>query len=225
LRDDETVSELEMLRVRAEAQKLRASADAVRFEVTRLDRERAHRQSERETRLREVERDTAALEGAIATSTATVALITQQLADYRVCAPVSGIVGEVCELHPGTVVVPGEKLGAVIPAGDLCIVAQFAPADAIGRLKGGQHAQVRLDAFPWIQHGMLAATVRTVASEVRDGRVRVELDIAGSLASGVGLEHGLTGSVAVAVDSISPALLVTRVTGEWFRRGAGTFER
>src|SRR5262249_6958159 len=126
LRADETVSELEMLRVRTEAQKLRASADALRFEGTRLEREREHRRSERGTRLGEIERDTASMHGAIATSSATVELIAQQLADYRVCAPVSGIVGEVSELHAGAVVVPGEKLGAIIPTGDLGIVAQFA---------------------------------------------------------------------------------------------------
>ena len=39
-------------------------------------------------------------------------------------------------------------------------------------------ARLRLDSFPWTQYGSLATTVSRVASEVRDGRVRVELTVA-----------------------------------------------
>ena len=81
-------------------------------------------------------------------------------------------------LQIGTFVKAGDKLGAVVPAGGLTAVAEFLPSVALGRVHAGQPARLRLDSFPWTQYGSLATTVSNVASEVRDGRVRVELTVA-----------------------------------------------
>ena len=95
------------------------------------------------------------------------------------------------------------------------IVARFAP-DTVGRLRAGQEAHLRLDAFPWMQHGTVAARVRTVATEPDGGAIRVELEI-GDGAPGLPLEHGQTGTVEVDVERASPAELVLRAAG--FRLG------
>jgi membrane fusion protein (multidrug efflux system) len=103
-------------------------------------------------------------------------------------------------------------LGAIIPAGTLKVVAQFDPAAALGRVHEGQRARVRLDGFPWAQFGTVNATVATVANEVRDGTVRVDL----TLLAGppVPLQHGLPGKVEVEIEKISPAALLLRVAGQ-----------
>ncbi len=217
LRTDGTVSEVELLRARAEAQKLRASADAILLNVTRLQRDQDRRQSERQARIQELHRDVAALKGAIATSSSTMDVIAQRMSEHLVRAPVAGRLGEVSEISTGAVVVQGEKLAAIIPVGDLFVVAQLPPASAIGRVKTGQAARVRLDAFPWTQYGSLPATVRTVASEVQGGRIRVELDLADNSMNLIKLEHGLTGALEVAVERVSPAMLVMRSMGALLR--------
>ena len=77
---------------------------------------------------------------------------------------------------------------------------------------------MRLDGFHWTQYGAIAATVASVASEVRDGRVRVELMIHPDSASPIPLQHGLPGTVEVEVDHVSPATLLLRLTGKLLAR-------
>jgi len=93
-------------------------------------------------------------------------------------------------------------------------MTDFLPSAAIGRIQTGQPARLRLEAFPWTQYGAVSATVASVASEVRDGRVRVELTVRPNPASLIPLQHGLPGTVEVEVDRVSPAILVLRTAGQ-----------
>jgi hypothetical protein len=58
------------------------------------------------------------------------------------------------------------------------------------------------------------ARVASVASEVRDGLVRVELGIEPDVPAGIVLEHGLPGELEVEVGTASPAILVLRSVGK-----------
>jgi hypothetical protein len=58
----------------------------------------------------------------------------------------------------------------VVPASRLKVVGAFEPSQALGRLRIGQVAQVRLDAFPWTEFGSLHARVSAVSGELREGR-------------------------------------------------------
>src|SRR5204862_4061883 len=87
------------------------------------------------------------------------------------------------------------------------------PQAALGRIAPGQQAKMRLDGFPWTEYGAVPAVVTRVASEVRDGMVRVELAIDGSQPTRIPLQHGLPGSIEVTVERIAPAALVLRTAG------------
>ena len=100
----------------------------------------------------------------------------------------------------------------MVPSGALHIVAGFVPAEAFGRVQPGQPARLRLQGFPPAQYGSVHAVVSSVASEVRDGRVRVELALA-QVNTSVPMQHGLPGTVEVEVEQISPAALVLRAAG------------
>ena len=78
----------------------------------------------------------------------------------------------------------------------------------------GQPAQVRLEGFPWTQYGSVAATVTSMAHEVRDGRVRVELALAPDLTFPIPLQHGMPGTVEVEVERVAPATLALRSVGK-----------
>jgi hypothetical protein len=108
----------------------------------------------------------------------------------------------------------------IIP-GTLKIMTDFLPPAALGRIQPGQPARLRLEGFPWAQYGAVAATVASVASEVRDGWVRVELAVRADAASPIPLQHGLPGTVEVEVDHVSPATLVLRTAGSLLT-GPGT---
>jgi membrane fusion protein (multidrug efflux system) len=100
----------------------------------------------------------------------------------------------------------------VVPEGRLRAVADFDPEAALGRLHEGQTARMRLRGFPWTEYGTVPATVSKVASEVRDGKVRVELRI-DPTTTRIPLAHGLPGSVEVDVERTSPAELLLRSVG------------
>jgi membrane fusion protein (multidrug efflux system) len=116
-------------------------------------------------------------------------------------------------LRIGAVVREGDKLGVVVPPGTLKAVADFLPPAALGRIHPGQPAWLRLEGFPWTQYGAIAAMVASVAGEVRNGQVRVELAIRPDPAPPIPVQHGLPGTVEVEVDRVSPATLVLRTAG------------
>ena len=112
----------------------------------------------------------------------------------------------------------GATLGAVVPRGNLRIVAEFLPPAALGRIQPGQPAWMRLDGFPWTQYGAIRATVQRVGNEVRDGRVRVELLVDQGAGVTVPMQHGLPGVVEVQTETVTPAMLALRTAGQMLAR-------
>jgi membrane fusion protein (multidrug efflux system) len=142
----------------------------------------------------------------------------------RVRAPVKGRLGDVATLRVGAVVKEGDKLGAVIPTGDIRIVADYTPGSAVGRIRPGQSARMHPEGFPWTQYGSLRATVERVANEPRSGRIRVELVVARDPGGAIPLQHGLPGTLEIEVDRVSPAVLVLRSAGGRFSAPASAHE-
>jgi membrane fusion protein (multidrug efflux system) len=217
--DGGAVTELELIRARAEADKRRAALAASAHDVDRIAGEQRTRESEARSRMESLGRQIAELEGQRATCEAEIRVLEETVAKHVIRAPVRGKVGEVAPLYPGAWVREGERLGAVVPAGELRAVADFPPPAALGRLRPGQPARLKLDGFPWAQYGTVAVTVAKVASEARDGRIRVELAVKPDPTSRIPLQHGLPGSVEVDVEKATPARLVLRAAGKLLGRG------
>ena len=146
--------------------------------------------------------------------------LTNQVELRKVKAPTAGRVGELARVEVGSFVDEGDRLGAVVPAGEVIVVADFPPASAVGRIHRGQSAKIRLDGFPSIQYGALSATVSRVSSELREGSIRVEMTIADERPPGLPLQHGLPGTAEVEVERVSPASLVLRAAGKILGRPA-----
>jgi multidrug resistance efflux pump len=207
------VAELDLLRAKAEARKQRESADVWRLEVIRLEWNLQTQRSDRQARLQRLMREVTQINGQIATTRATIERLEYEIERRYVRAPVAGRLGEVAKLQVGTVVREGDRLGAVVPPGTLKVMSDFLPPAALGRIQPGQPAQLRLEGFPWTQYGIVSATVASVANEVRDGRVRVELAVRSDAVPPIPLQHGLPGTVEVEVDHVSPAALILRTAG------------
>jgi multidrug resistance efflux pump len=205
--------EAELSRARYDAQRARAAAETLRITATRLDSEHRSDEGSRQAHLSELKRDGAELAGQKNTSAALVAQLVSEVEKRKLRAPVSGHVAEIAGLQVGAVLREGERLGALLPAGELHAVAAFEPLAALGRIRPGQNARLRLDGFPWTQYGSVPVIVSSVASEVRDGRIRVELDVHPEPDSAIPLQHGLTGTLEVEVERASPATLALRAAG------------
>ena len=169
------VAEMEVICAQAEAEKLRAAAASIRFGINRQDKDQKVLALDRQVQIEGLRRDVAALEGDIGTKQATIERLQHDTAKRRILAPISGKIGKVIELHVGTIIREGEELGAIVPAGELCAVADFQPSESLGRIHVGQTAKLRMEGFPWTEYGKVAATVTSIGSEPRSGQIRVEL--------------------------------------------------
>jgi multidrug resistance efflux pump len=218
------IPEVDLRRARTEAQSKRAAAESLRFAVTRQQNEQHARSADRNARIQQLQSELSRLKGDEATTAATVSRLENEVELRRIRAPIDGTLAEVASLKPGGVVREGETVGAVVPSGQIRVVAQFPPPAALGRIRPGQHARVRLEGFPWAQFGSVPAQVTNVASEVRDYHVRVELSV-DPRSTRIPLQHGLPGSVDVEVERISPAALVERIAGQYLAEPHTTAQR
>ncbi|MGZ3687154.1 MAG: HlyD family secretion protein [Bdellovibrionota bacterium] len=145
---------------------------------------------------------------------ASIQRLSYDIGKRQIKASVTGVIGEkIPTLHVGSVVREGDRLGSLIPSGDLRVVGYFRPSAALGRVHSGQVARLRLQGFPWAQYGSIIGRTTSVATEVRDGKIRVEAEINADSPSRVKLQHGLPGDLEVEVEKVSPATLLLRATG------------
>jgi membrane fusion protein, adhesin transport system len=207
------VAEIDALRAQSDADKLSASRDAMSAELKRLEQDRQVRAHEAQARIEDLRRSIVSLEGEMATTHAAIARIQETIERHVIRAPVTGRIGDAMALYSGAYVSEGQRLVSVVPAGDLRIVGDFIPSSAMGRMRPGQHATMRLDGFPWAQYGTIKASVTRVASEVRDGVVRVEFTPAPTGNPAMIMQHGVPGVIEVAVERAAPAYLVLRAAG------------
>lgn len=218
-------SETDRLRAKAEAEQRRAAAEGAQSTIARIESEQRASETERRSKIAKLRGEAASLEGQRSMSAASIERLEHDIELRRVRAPVSGRLGDIATLRIGGVVKEGEKLGAVIPSGDVRIVADYPPASAVGRVKPGQTARMFPEGFPWTQYGSLEATVEHVASEPRSGRIRVELVVRADPSSEIPFQHGLPGTLEIEVDHVSPAVLVLRTVGSRISAPAGAHEQ
>ena len=213
------VQEADLVRAQSETRQKRAAVEALRLAGERLGAAQLHQDAEHRVRLERLRREVAALRAELSTGAATVERLEYEGQLRRIVAPVTGTLAEVATLAAGQVLRAGDAVATIVPDGGLRIVAAFQPAEALGRVRAGQPARLRLDGFPPAQFGSIGAVVSTAARELRDGRVRVELALT-RLPAGVPVQHGLPGRVEIEVERLSPAALVMRAAGMRLAQGA-----
>jgi len=206
------IPEMDLARAVSDAQRARATAESLRLAISRQEGEQSTHTTERQSRIETLRRQMNQLAGMRTKSGAAADRLASEVELRRILAPVDGKIGELATLRIGAVVAAGDRLGVIVPTGDVKVVAQFDPAAAFGRIHPGQSARLRLQGFPWTQYGSLKATVTNVANEVRDGSVRVELSPKPD--SRLPVQHGLPGSTEIEVEQISPVSLVLRIAGQ-----------
>ncbi len=189
-----------------------ASVRARETNTSRLAQEAEVEIADRRAAIAELQRRLAELEGLVQAEEAQGAGIRQQIALCTIRAPLAGRLGRVETLRTGAVVQAGQILGTVVPDGTVHAVAWFG-SPAVGRIRPGQHARLRLDGFPWTQYGTVSARVDSVGNDPLGDQVRVELTL--EPASAIPLGHGLSGVTEIEVERISPGRLVLRAVGRW----------
>jgi len=206
--------EVDLLHDRAQMQKSREAADALKQHIHQLEWEEKNHTSQDQVSIEQINRNMAMIRGEIAAKTLTVERLTCEIDKSFIRAPAAGRIDGIKPLGIGSVIQEGERIATILPPGRLRIAADFPPSAAVGRIFPGQRAKLRLDSFPWTQYGSISARVASVAREVRDGYIRAELAIDSNSVSLIPLQHGLSGTVEVEVDRVTPAELLLRAVGK-----------
>lgn len=210
------ISAQELERAKTEAERWSIEAQ-VRLQLYRQSSsERTSAQQGEQVELGRVDQELAALEGQRASADANLKAAELLLERHYLVSPVDGTVGALSVRDEGAVIAVGDPVATIVPDGGLQAVALFAPAAALGRIRSGQRARIRLDGFPWTAYGSLDARVERVADEPTGPNaeeIRVELSLHPGPSFRVPLQHGLPGQVEVEVDRLSPAALVLRTVG------------
>jgi multidrug resistance efflux pump len=207
------MAEADAQRAKAVAQGKRSAAESLKIAISRLEPELEVRDTDRQVGVKESLGDAAKLQASMATSSARIKRLEYEIERRRIRAPISGRLGECANVRPGSHISEGQQLGVILPSGKLQIIAEFLPS-ALGKVRPGQHALLRLQGFPWAQYGTVSAQVSRIAGEIRDGKVRVELAVSSAAPSRIPFQHGLPGAVEVQLDRISPAALILRSAGD-----------
>lgn len=207
--------ERDVEKAEAELRRQRANVAALESAVARIAQEQSVRDRERDVRVARLNGEIAALEAQRNTLNTGIERSKYEIERRELRAVVDGYIGETAVLRSGAVVQAGERIASVIPSGRLVVAAQFPAQAAFGRIRTGQTARLRLAGFPWSEFGVVCADVSQVAQEVRDGNVRVEFQIQPRCAFRGKLEHGMPGTVEVAVETVTPFSLIVRTAGQW----------
>jgi len=213
MQEQELVATLDSEHEHASATQSRLAAQAALRAYQRTSAERRTRVIDRQVQIDSLLREKANLQAQLLTNEATVNRLHQEIDRRRIYPATCGRLGDITTLHPGSVIEPGQNVATLIPTGSLRIVAFF-PADrGLGRLRAGQHGEVRLHGFSWTEFGALPADITSVSTEPRDGTLRVEAAILPNQRFRVPLQHGLSGTFEVNVESVSPYSLLVRTLG------------
>jgi multidrug resistance efflux pump len=218
MRQAGVVAEAEADRASSALLEAKAQVSARHHRRAVLGSETRREMADRRAQNQSLRRSLAALQGQRDGAGVQVKRVEVELARHAVRAPIDGVLGQVRAPQVGSVVAVGQTIAVVTPATQLELVADFTAANAVGRVHPGQRARMRVTAFPWMQYGMLEATVTAVSSEVLDGRVRVKLALDDQPGSAIPHLHGLVGGAEVELDDVSPAILIARAAGQLFQR-------
>jgi membrane fusion protein (multidrug efflux system) len=199
-------------RLAATARAKRSAAEALRSSASQLAPELQLRERDREVRLKQILEQETRIAAERLSAQAAVERLEQQIERLRIRAPITGRIAECAQLLPGSRIAEGQQLAVILPAGDMRVVSEFTASSAIGKVRPGQGATVRLQGFPWGQYGTVSARVSKVADEIQDGTVRVELAVV-SVPPRIHLQHGIPGTVEVAVEKTTPAAMLLRSAG------------
>jgi len=220
LRADGILSQLDGMQQAAEAERNRAAAEALRGTLERIREESSREITDREAHLVELRKQVADLRATRTIDKSEEARLLHEVARRTILAPADGVIGEVTDLRPGSFTAAGTRLATVIPDGQLQVSGDFDIQTALGRIRPGQLARLRLFSFPWAEYGQIQLRVSRVSDEPREGAIRVECDFTKDVPSLVKVQHGLTGILEVETGKVSPASLILHEAGYRLRFGS-----
>ncbi len=140
-------------------------------------------QIEAQQKIQQLEVETTQLKAKIAENQNLLTSAKAKLKQRFLYAPVDGVVSSLNIPNPGEVVQPGQTIAEMAPQNAPLVLSASLPNQEAGFVKIGMPAQVKLDAFPYQDYGMVTGKVLSISSDAKPDerlgavyRVQVALD-------------------------------------------------
>jgi len=154
----------------------RLNADLLRKESEAIQVQLSTQQEMEQMRLRQTE-----IRGKMQETKSQIATAKAKKDQRFVYAPASGKITTLNLKHSGQVVQPGDAIAEISPQGKPLILSTLLPSHEAGFVKPGMVTQIKLDAFPYQDFGVVSGKVLSVSPDsktLKDGAQVYRVDIA-----------------------------------------------
>ncbi|MEM9455580.1 MAG: HlyD family efflux transporter periplasmic adaptor subunit [Myxococcota bacterium] len=203
----------EVEQVRAEEAIARLDVKSIRRSGRSTEAEFKVRRAELDMRVASLESDIVELETTLASTEIDLETNGREIDEHAIKAPRAGRLSRVAPLTVGSLLEAGAELTVIVPERPPVVRARFSSHSAAGRLRAGQRARVRFDAFSWIEYGSVDAVVAAVGDEAVDGAIEVELELVPSSNTAIPIHHGLVCTVDVEIEQTTLLRTLARAIG------------
>jgi len=160
-----------------------AQAEQLRAGLLQKQAEGRRTQIEAQQKIQQLEVETTQLKAQIAENQNLLSSAKAKLKQRFLYAPVDGVVSSLNIPNPGEVVQPGQTIAEMAPQNAPLVLSASLPNQEAGFVKIGMPAQVKLDAFPYQDYGMVTGKVLSISPDAKPDerlgavyRVQVALD-------------------------------------------------
>ncbi|WP_444924133.1 HlyD family secretion protein [Microbulbifer sp. DLAB2-AF] len=208
-------SEIDYLAAKRTYQQMAMATIASEAAIRATHDRREQLASEYQLSMSELEQRRADLQRQLAEVDTRIQQSTLAVDEQRLRAPISGKLASLADIQEGEVLVAGQQIATLQAEGNITVQAFFSPALALGHIRSGQSARVKLDGFSWARYGQLQARVERVASAVQKGKILVELSLRGEIPPQLPLLHDLPARVEIATGVKTPYQLLLQSAGDF----------
>lgn len=207
-------SELDYLAAKRTYQQMAVATLAAEAEIHAAEDRRDQIANESQLALSELTQRRADIQGKLAEVDTRIQQSSLAVDEQQLRAPITGKLASLADIREGEVLVAGQQVATIQAKGSISVQAFFPPALALGHIRIGQSARVKLDGFSWARYGQLDARVERVASAVQRDRILVELSLQGEVPPHLPLLHDLPARVEIATGTKTPYQLLLQRVGD-----------
>jgi HlyD family secretion protein len=171
-----TQNEGDLLKANSEHEQAKATLISQQAEAHRI-------QLEASQRIQQLDVEITQLHAKIAEANNGLISAKKKLQNKYLKAPISGTVLTLNLKNKGEVVEPGQTVAEIAPDGVPLIVSAMLPNQEAGFVKPGMPVQVKLDAYPYQDYGVISGQVTTISADAKSDKnlgevykVEVKLD-------------------------------------------------
>jgi hemolysin D len=167
---EQSLRDRQRSQIQSEGDLQRAIANARRYqaEFTQQQAEVQRSHLEKQQRLQQIQVGVSELEANIQETKNLLSAAQTQLQSKVLTAPIAGTVLALHIDNVGEVAQPGQTIAEIAPASAPLVLSTVIPNDQAGLIQLGMAAQIKVDAFPYQEYGVLSGKVLSVSPDAKE---------------------------------------------------------